>query len=139
MSFIPGFSPERDFARTLDAADPLRRFRERFHLPPGPDGSPAIYFCGHSLGLQPRRAREVVLAELDAWATHGVEGHFRSDAPWYTYHQLLREPGARLVGGKPHEVVFMNGLTVNLHLMLATFYHPGVEHYRILIDEPTFP
>src|SRR5688572_25007856 len=113
MYLIPGFSPDRDFARSLDAADPLGRFRERFHLPARPDGRPAIYLCGHSLGLQPRRARDLVLAELDAWATLGVEGHFKSDAPWYTYHELLRGPGARLVGARPHEVVFMNGLTVN--------------------------
>jgi kynureninase len=137
--FTPDFSKTRDFAQALDRGDPLAAFRERFCLPKRPGGEPAIYFCGHSLGLQPRRARDVVLAELDAWADHAVEGHFRADAPWYTYHELLRGPGARLVGGRPHEVVFMNGLTVNLHLLLATFYRPDRERWRILIDEPTFP
>src|SRR2546422_401771 len=107
MVFTPGFSASAEFAHTLDAVDPLGRFRERFILPPGPDGRPATYLCGHSLGLQPRRARDLVLAELDAWARHGVEGHFKSDAPWYSYHELLREPGARLVGARPDEVVFM--------------------------------
>ncbi len=139
MYFTPDFSTTRDFAQALDAADPLAAFRQRFHLPKRPDGEPAIYFCGHSLGLQPRRAREVVLAELDAWADHAVEGHFLGDAPWYTYHELLRGPGARLVGARPDEVVFMNGLTVNLHLMFATFYRPDRERWRILIDGPTFP
>jgi kynureninase len=139
MFFTPGFAPHRDFARALDEADPLSGFRERFLLPKRPDGEPAVYFCGHSLGLQPRRARDIVLAELDAWAEHGVEGHFRGDHPWYTYHKLLRGPGARLAGGRPHEVVFMNGLTVNLHLMLATFYSSQGERNCILIDEPTFP
>src|SRR5262245_34874494 len=139
MVFTPGFSADADLARALDAADPLGRFRERFFLPEGPGGGPAIYFCGHSLGLQPRRARELVVGELDAWARHGVGGHFLGEAPWYSYHELLRGPAARLVGARPDEVVFMNGLTVNLHLMLATFYRPDGERYRILIDEPTFP
>ena len=139
MYFTPDFSPSRDLARSLDAADPLAHFRERFHLPSRPDGNPAVYFCGHSLGLQPRRAREILLGELDAWAAHGVEGHFRGDSPWYIYHKLLRGPAARLVGARPHEVVFMNGLTVNLHLLLATFYRPDGDRRRILIDEPTFP
>ncbi len=134
MFFIPDFSPTRDFARSLDANDPLTRFRERFHLPTRPDGQPAVYLCGHSLGLQPQRARDIVLAELDAWASHAVEGHFRGDYPWYTYPKLLRGPASRLVGAKPNEVVFMNGLTINLHLMLATFYRPEKQRYRILLD-----
>jgi kynureninase len=139
MPFTPDFSVALDLARHLDATDPLAPFRDRFHLPQQPDGSPLIYLCGHSLGLEPRGVRELVLAELDTWAEHGVDGHFRRDAPWYSYHELLRDGGARLVGGRPDEVVFMNGLTVNLHLMLATFYRPTAECWRILIDEPTFP
>jgi kynureninase len=139
MPFTPDFSVAEDLARHLDASDPLAAFRERFHLPRRPDGSPLIYFCGHSLGLMPRSARTLVLQELDAWAEHGVEGHFRGDAPWYSYHELVRDAGARLVGARPDEVVFMNGLTVNLHLMFATFYRPTAERFRILIDEPTFP
>ena len=139
MPFTPAFSGAEDLARHLDAGDSLASFRERFHLPRRPDGSPLIYLCGHSLGLQPLGVREVVMGELDAWARQGVEGHFRGVAPWYGYHELVREPGARLVGARPDEVVFMNGLTVNLHLMLATFYRPSADRWRILIDEPTFP
>src|SRR5262245_26598818 len=114
------FSPDETFARQLDEQDPLCRYRERFHLPAG-DGLPLIYFCGHSLGLQPRGVRDLVEGELDAWARLGVEGHFTGSAPWYSYHELLRESGARLVGARPGEVVMMNSLTVNLHLMMATF------------------
>ncbi len=125
--------PGEDYARALDAADPLAHFRERFHVPTG------VYLCGHSLGLQPRAARELVAQELDAWAAHAVEGHFRGDAPWYSYHELVRDSGARLVGAEPGEVVFMNSLTVNLHLMLATFYRPTRDRYRIVTDGPTFP
>jgi kynureninase len=139
MPFTPDFSTSRDLARHFDAGDPLASFRERFHLPRGGDGRPLVYFCGHSLGLQPRGARELVLAELDAWASHGVEGHFHGPTGWYGYHELACDAGARLVGARPDEVVFMNGLTVNLHLMLATFYRPTRDRFRILIDEPTFP
>ncbi|MBY0525928.1 MAG: kynureninase [Gemmataceae bacterium] len=133
------YHADESMARELDAADPLRRFRERFHIPPRPDGTPTIYFCGHSLGLQPKAARALVEQELDAWANRGVEGHFRGKAPWYPYHENFRDMGARLVGGRPCEVVFMNSLTANLHLMLLTFYRPTRERFRILTDEPTFP
>jgi kynureninase len=139
MPFTPDFCAAEDLARHLDATDPLALYRDGFHLPRQPDGSPLIYFCGHSLGLQPRGARELVLRELDAWAEHGVDGHFQGEAPWYSYHELVRDAGARLVGARPDEVVFMNGLTVNLHLILATFYRPDLRRWRILIDEPTFP
>lgn len=133
------FPTDEASAREADAKDPLSKYRERFHLPSTRTGYPSTYFCGHSLGLQPRTTRDLVLQELDAWAAHGVEGHFHGDAPWYSYHELLREPGARLVGALPHEVVFMNGLTVNLHLLLATFFQPTRDRDAILIDAPTFP
>jgi kynureninase len=128
-----------DYARQLDSADTLAHFRDQFLIPPGPDGKPCVYLCGHSLGLQPKAARDFVTQELDDWATLGVEGHFRGRSPWYDYHELFRDVGARLVGAKPGEVVFMNSLTVNLHLMLATFYHPTRERYCIVTDEPSFP
>jgi kynureninase len=131
--------PDEEYARHLDAADPLAHFRDQFLIPPGPDGKPCVYLCGHSLGLQPKAARDFVLQELDVWAALGVEGHFRGRSPWYSYHELFRESGARLVGAEPGEVVFMNSLTVNLHLMLATFYQPTRERFRILTDEPSFP
>src|ERR1700738_420944 len=113
--------PTEAFACRLDAADPLADFRERFLLPRRPDGRPLVYLCGHSLGLQPRGARALVEEELDDWARLGVEGHFRGRTPWYSYHETLRDSGARLVGALPQEVVFMNSLTVNLHLLMATF------------------
>ncbi|HEY1375385.1 MAG TPA: kynureninase [Gemmataceae bacterium] len=131
--------PDEDYARRLDAADPLAPFRDQFLIPPGPDGKPCVYLCGHSLGLQPRAARDFVMQEMEDWAALGVEGHFRGRSPWYSYHETVRDAGARLVGAEPGEVVFMNSLTVNLHLMLATFYRPTPARFRILTDEPAFP
>jgi kynureninase len=135
----PIHPPDEAYARQLDAADPLAHFRDQFLIPPAPDGKPCVYLCGHSLGLQPKAAQEFVNQELGDWAKLGVEGHFRSRSPWYSYHELFRDVGARLVGAEPGEVVFMNSLTVNLHLMLATFYQPARERFRILTDEPAFP
>jgi kynureninase len=131
--------PDEDYARHLDATDPLAHFRDQFLIPPGPDGQPCVYLCGHSLGLQPRAARDFVMQELDDWAALGVEGHFRGRSPWYSYHETVRDAGARLVGAEPGEVVFMNSLTVNLHLMLVTFYRPTPDRFHILTDEPAFP
>jgi kynureninase len=123
----------------LDAADPLARYREQFHIPRRAGGKPVIYFCGHSLGLQPKAVRGLIEQELDDWANLGVEGHFKERTPWYSYHELFREAGARLVGARPGEVVMMNSLTVNLHLMLATFYRPTPGRHKILTDGPAFP
>src|SRR5262245_20984099 len=133
------FQPDEAFARALDASDPLGGSHERFLIPPRPDGSPLIYFCGHSLGLQPKAVRGLIEQELDDWARLGVEAHFRGKNPWYSYHELFRDSGARLVGGRPGEVVMMNSLTVNLHLLLATFFRPDGARRKILIDEPAFP
>jgi kynureninase len=138
-SYPQTFHDTESFAHDLDAADPLSHFRQEFHLPLGPDGRPAAYLCGNSLGLQPRGARRYVEEELDAWAQLGVEGHFKDRAPWYSYHELFRESGARLVGARPGEVVMMNSLTVNMHLMLTTFYRPEGQRTRILTDAPAFP
>ncbi|HEX6852110.1 MAG TPA: kynureninase [Candidatus Polarisedimenticolaceae bacterium] len=126
-------------AIALDAADPLARFRDRFELPTGPDGRSLVYLAGNSLGLMPRAARAYVAQELDDWARLGVEGHFHAKTPWYGYHETLRDPLARLVGALPGEVVAMNSLTVNLHLMLATFYRPTPSRHAILIEEKAFP
>ena len=133
------FSPDEQFALRLDAGDPLARFRDRFEIPPGADGRPLIYFCGHSLGLMPKSARDLVAQEIDDWARLGVAGHFEARTPWYSYHERLRESGARLVGALPGEVVMMNALTVNLHLMLATFYRPAGGRHAILIEAGAFP
>jgi kynureninase len=133
------FSADEDFAKQLDAEDPFRSFRDKFHLPLGKDGRPVIYFAGNSLGLMPKIAREVVEQELDDWAKLGVDAHLEAKTPWYTYHEPLREPTARMVGAKPVEVICMNSLTVNLHLMMATFYRPTKSRFRILMEDPAFP
>lgn len=133
------FSTEEDFALQQDGGDPLRTFRDRFHLPIGPDGAPLIYFVGNSLGLMPKATRQIVDQELDDWARLAVDGHFDAATPWYSYHETLREPAARLVGARPNEVVCMNSLTVNLHLLMATFYRPTKMRNKILMEDPAFP
>ncbi|HAF02448.1 MAG TPA: kynureninase [Spartobacteria bacterium] len=133
------FSADEKFALQLDAEDPLRQFRERFHLPLGKDGKPLIYLAGNSLGLMPKAARKIVEQELDDWAKLAVDAHLKAPTPWYSYHETLREPTARLVGAKPNEVICMNSLTVNLHLMMATFYRPTKSRFKILMEEPAFP
>jgi len=133
------FSADEDFALRLDADDPHRDFRNKFYLPLGKDGQPVIYFAGNSLGLMPKSARQIVEEELGNWATLGVDAHHATGTPWYSYHEALREPTARLVGAKPLEVICMNSLTVNLHLMMATFYRPTKSRFKILMEEPAFP
>lgn len=127
-----------DFARRQDAADPLRSYRERF-LFPQHAGNPVIYLCGNSLGLQPDTVRPAVLAELDQWRVHGVEGHFQGELPWMHYHKFLTQQTARLVGALPHEVVVMNTLTVNLHLMMVSFYRPTPQRFKIIMEAGAFP
>src|SRR5213078_1541099 len=137
MSFT--FSAGEKFAQQLDAEDPLRSFRDRFHLPVGNNGEPLIYFAGNSLGLMPKSAREIVEQELDDWADLGVDAHLKGKTAWYSYHETLREPIALVVGAQPNEVICMNSLTVNLHLMMATFYRPTKSRFKILMEEPAFP
>ena len=127
------------FAQQLDTEDPLRPFRDRFRLPLGNKNEPVIYFAGNSLGLMPKSARKTVEEELDDWADLGVDAHLKAKTPWYSYHETLRAPTARLVGAKPIEVICMNSLTVNLHLMMATFYRPTRSRFKILMEEPAFP
>jgi kynureninase len=133
------FSADEYFARQLDAEDALRPFREKFHLPLGKNGQPLIYFAGNSLGLMPKSARQLVEQELDDWARLAVDAHLGAATPWYSYHETLREPMARLVGAQPNEVICMNSLTVNIHLMMATFYQPTKSRFKILMEEPAFP
>ncbi|HRW75071.1 MAG: kynureninase [Lewinellaceae bacterium] len=133
------FQATLDFARSLDRQDPLAGFRDRFHIPPAQDGSPSVYFCGNSLGLQPKSTREYVLAELDDWARLGVEGHTHARHPWMPYHEFLTEKMARVVGAKPREVVVMNSLTVNLHLMMVSFYRPTTKRRKIVLEYSPFP
>ncbi len=134
-----GYDVSVKFAEEMDARDPLAKCRERFYFPKASDGSDCIYFVGHSLGLQPKSAREYVEQELRDWEVRGVEGHFRGKNPWMTYHRLLAEQTARLVGAKPSEVVVMNSLTVNLHLMMISFYRPTERRHKILVESGAFP
>ena len=126
------------YAQEQDACDPLPTLRDEFHIPLH-DGREQAYFCGNSLGLQPKGARALVEEVLDKWARDAVEGHFREPAPWMPYHELVREPLARLVGAQPLEVVAMNSLTTNLHLMLVSFYRPTRERPAILMEAGAFP
>lgn len=128
-----------DAARALDAADPLAGFRARFSIRRDEAGRDKAYFCGNSLGLMPLATRDALAAELEAWATHAVEGHFRGEHPWMPYHRLVREHIAELAGALPHEVVAMNGLTVNLHLLMVSFYRPTPGRAAILIERGAFP
>jgi kynureninase len=133
------FEGTKAFAARLDAGDPLASFRERFHIPKQADGSDTIYLCGHSLGLQPKSARKFIEQEMQDWENLGVEGHFQAVNPWMPYHELLAASTARLVGAKPDEVVVMNSLTVNLHLMMTTFYRPTAQRYKIMMEANAFP
>ena len=133
------FLDDAQWARGEDAKDPLSRFRAEFLFPAQTNNQDCLYFAGHSLGLQPRRVRQYVNDELDSWARYAVEGHFQGARPWMPYHELLTGPTARLVGALPGEVVVMNTLTVNLHLLMASFYRPSRERFRILIEEGAFP
>jgi len=133
------FSSAEDFAKQLDSEDPLRGFRAKFHLPLGKDGRPLIYFAGNSLGLMPKSAKQIIEQELNDWATLGVAAHLEAKAPWYSYHETVGEPAARLVGARANEVICMNSLTVNLHLMMATFYRPTKSRFKILMEDPAFP
>ncbi len=127
-----------DFACRLDNADELHHFRGRFHFPCFQDNT-IFYFCGNSLGLMPKTVQYALLHELEDWHKYGVEGHFMARNPWFSYHTLLREPLAMLTGGLPSEVVCMNTLTVNLHLMMVSFYRPTQERFKIIIEAGAFP
>ena len=131
-------SLDRSFAEQQDRADPLAKMRDAFRIPTRTDGTEHVYFCGHSLGLQPKAVGQVVQEELDSWAQRAVDGHFESSRPWLNYHERFAPSLARLVGAQPLEVVAMNTLTVNLHLMLATFYRPTHERPKILIEKHAF-
>ncbi|MCX6352509.1 MAG: kynureninase [Bacteroidetes bacterium] len=126
------------FARSLDAQDPLRDYRNQFYIPKK-DGEDTIYLCGNSLGLQPKATRDYLEVELKAWEDFGVEGHFMGTNPWMYYHKMFAEPTARLVGALPTEVVVMNNLSVNLNLMLVSFYKPTKQRYKIMIEGGAFP
>ncbi|MBC7770989.1 MAG: kynureninase [Pyrinomonadaceae bacterium] len=149
----PPFQNSEAFALSLDEADPLRSYRSLFHIPthrdiaglgvpassPSIDDRPCIYLCGNSLGCMPRAARGAVEQELADWQRLGVEAHLHGQHAWLPYHEFLRDAGARLVGARTSEVVMMNSLTVNLHLMMVSFYRPTRERYKIVIEDSAFP
>jgi kynureninase len=128
----------RSDAEALDAADALSGVRASFHIPRRSDGNEAVYLCGHSLGLAPRRALQIVNEELDVWARHGVDGHFDAERPWVSYHEQVSRGLALLTGARQIEVVAMNSLTVNLHLMLASFFRPDGERRKLLMESYAF-
>ena len=122
----------------MDAQDPLAKFRAQFHIPQH-EGRDCIYFCGNSLGLQPKAVEGAMAQELADWKNLGVEGHFHGKHPWMPYHEFVAENAAYVVGAKASEVVMMNGLTANLHLMMVSFYRPAKARYKILIEYTPFP
>ena len=136
---MTAYQPDRDFALEMDRSDPLAGARDLFHFPKTREGKDVIYLCGNSLGLQPKSVEAAVRRELEDWKTMGVEGHFHAKHPWLPYHEFLTEQLAKLVGAKPIEVVAMNGLTVNLHLAMVSFYRPTTKRHKIVIEAHAFP
>lgn len=128
-----------DFATKADTADPLQRFRQRFAMPCSPDGTEAVYFTGNSLGLMPRNAPDYVVREMRDWERLAVGGHTDATHPWLSYHEFLTDNMAAIIGAKPIETVVMNSLTVNLHLLMASFYRPTRDRFKIVIEKGAFP
>ncbi len=133
------FESTESFAQNLDEQDALRNFRDKFHIPKQESGEDVLYFTGNSLGLQPKTTRTYIEQELKDWENWGVEGHFHAKRAWMPYHELLTDSLAKIVGAKPIEVVAMNSLTVNLHLLMVSFYRPTAERYKIVIEKNAFP
>ncbi len=131
--------PTQEYARGCDARDPLRPLRNEFHIPKQANGQDEIYLVGNSLGLQPKRTATYVQELLDDWQRLAVRGHFAAKFPWLPYHEFLTDASAALVGAQPSEVVCMNSLTVNLHLLMVSFYQPSSTRYKILIEDHAFP
>ncbi len=138
MSQNTAFEKHLEYAQEQDQMDPLYSFRERF-LFPQHNGQNALYFCGNSLGLQSSAVRYLMQSELDDWAKYGVEGHFEARNPWFSYHHLFTKGLCALVGAAPNEVVATNTLTVNLHLLLLSFYRPNKERFKIIMEAGAFP
>ncbi len=132
------FENTLEFAQQLDANDPLKTFRNRFFIPHH-NGRDSIYFTGNSLGLQPKLTSEYIRAELNDWAALGVEGHFQGKRPWVSYHEIFPQQLSKIVGCLPEEVIVMNQLTVNLHLLMVSFYRPSNQRYKIICEEKAFP
>lgn len=133
------FQNTLEFARKMDQEDSLGHFRDKFYLPMQENGEPYIYLCGNSLGLQPKSTEAAIKQELEDWKQYGVEGHFHAKNPWLPYHEFLTNAMANVVGAKPIEVVVMNTLSVNLHLMMVSFFRPAGKRKKILIEFDAFP
>jgi len=133
------FQVDRNFAMEMDDDDPLKAYRGQFHIPKQKNGEDVLYLCGNSLGLQPKSVRAHIEQELTDWGNLGVEGHFHAKNPWVRYHEFLTEKLARLVGGRNPEVIAMNSLTVNLHLLMVSFYRPTTKRFKIVIEQSAFP
>lgn len=133
------FEANLSYAQWMDQQDPLKGFREEFYFPKTENGADKIYFCGNSLGLQPKRVRDYLESQLQSWQQRAVEGHFEGDDPWFYFHKPATPALQELVGAHYHEVVAMNTLTVNLHLMMVSFYQPTPVRYKILIEDGAFP
>ncbi len=132
------FENSQAFAKQMDEQDPLKHFRDKFYIPIV-NGQESIYFTGNSLGLQPKTTQDYVLNELEDWASFGVEGHFHARQPWFSYHEMFPNLLTRIVGALPEEIVVMNQLTVNLHLLMASFYQPTKERFKIICEAKAFP
>jgi len=133
------FENSLEYAQEQDAQDPLSSFRKKFHLPKDKNGKEQIYLCGNSLGLQPKITSNYINEVLADWANLGVEGHTEAKHPWVPYHEFLTDNMAGIVGAKPSEVVVMNTLTTNLHLMMVSFYNPTETRYKIIVESDAFP
>src|SRR5690242_1137002 len=132
------FENSQSFAQQLDEKDELKDFREKFFIPQH-DGKDAIYFLGNSLGLQPKKVKEYIERQLDDWAMFGVEGYWQAKSPWINYHDDFKKPLSKIVGCLRDEIVVMNQLTVNLHLLMASFYRPTKQRYKIICEAKAFP
>jgi kynureninase len=132
------FDNTLEFAQQLDNQDPLKHFRSRFYIPQH-NRTDAIYFTGNSLGLQPKSVKSYIEQELDDWARLAVDAHFEGKTPWVSYHEIFPAQLSKIVGCLPHEVVVMNQLTVNLHLLMASFYRPTAEKFKIICEAKAFP
>lgn len=134
-----GYQNNLAFAKAQDEKDPLKSYRQQFYIPVDKEDNELIYMCGNSLGCQPKAVSQYLEQELNDWANLGVEGHFDAANPWMPYHEKLSKPMANIVGAKPSEVVIMNTLTTNLHLMMVSFYNPTPERHKIIIESDAFP
>ncbi len=137
--YLMNYQNTLQYAQEQDKQDKLSHLRKQFHIPKDKEGNDWLYFTGNSLGLQPRQTQKYIQQELDDWANYGVEGHFEAKNPWMPYHEFLTEKMAKIVGAKPLEVVVMNTLTTNLHLLMVSFYQPTKRKFKIVIESDAFP